>query len=194
MVTSRTITTLLARLGAAADATAVLRELADADLPRDNAIYQVHMTSAGALATALEGLNWTVLDDIAARADDAGQPEAATVVAGLRDAARRDEHAIALAPQLGEADRAALALVMQWTRKPDSDSERTGKSDAGQDRGPRRRPARWVRGRDIAAVLAEIHADAEANPDAEFEITWQVVERSAGHRGDDPPSTPRNGG
>ena len=46
-VTSRIVTGLLARLSAAPDATATLRQLATADLPRENAIYAAHLASAG---------------------------------------------------------------------------------------------------------------------------------------------------
>jgi hypothetical protein len=114
--TSQAMTTLLARLAAAPDATTVLRELAAADLARDNAIYQVHLDRAGQLAATLRDLRWDALDDMAARTDADGQPEAAAIIGRLRDAAGRDEHAVRLAPTLDEADRAAFALIRAWSR------------------------------------------------------------------------------
>jgi hypothetical protein len=172
------------------DATATLRALAAAELTKDNAIYQVHLNTAGALAAELAHLKWDVLDDLAARADETGQHEATAIIDRLRDAARRDEHAIALAPRLREADRAALDLVIRWTRKqeptrtqPDPGTAprpdqvgQTPERDVRSDATKHPRHAHRVRGRDIADVVAKIRAEANASPDAEFEITWQVVE------------------
>jgi hypothetical protein len=197
LVTTRALNALLARLTAGPDATTVLRELAGAELARDNAIYQVHAEGAGALADALARLNWTVLDDIAARADNSGQPDAAAIIGRLRDAARRDEHAVRLAPALAEADRDALTLLRRWSRTPAPTGlnpdpapgpDETAGSGSGQrpgpvldpgraGAGPRPRPAFKGRGRDVAAELAKINAAAEASPDAEFEITWRIVGR-----------------
>jgi len=188
--TVRTIDNLLVHLASALDATATLRELAAAELTKDNAIYQVHLNTAGSLAAELGRLKWDVLDDMATRTDHTGQPEAAAIINRLRDAARRDEHAIALAPQLREADKAALDLVIRWTRKqeptsaaPDRGSvpgldqvDQSTERDVSSGASKRPRQALRVRGRDVADVLAKIQAEAAASPDAEFEIAWRVVE------------------
>lgn len=166
-VTSHIVIGLLAMLAAAPDATTTLRELASADLPRENAIYQAHLANAGKLAEALRGRNWQVLDDIAKRADDS--PEAAAIVDTLREAAGRDEHEAPLERPLCAADQAALNLVMAWTRKPQPDP---GPEPA---RDPKLVEVVRVRARDVDALLTKIHEAADANPEAEFEITWRII-------------------
>jgi hypothetical protein len=72
--TSRIITGLLEKLAAATDATARLRLLAAAELPRENAIYLAHVDAASALAGELRLRNWTVLDDLSKRTASGGDP------------------------------------------------------------------------------------------------------------------------
>jgi hypothetical protein len=189
-VTMRTLGPLLARLEAAADPTQILRVLADTKLPRENAIYRAHLETAGALALTIRDRNWQVLDDLAARADTGDDPQAAEIVAALRQAARRDEHETALAGPLRKADKDALELMMARTRAtapaPPAPVSPPSLSEAGVSvpswQSPRREipadPAsNAIPARDVAAALEKIRAAADANPDAEFEITWRIVDR-----------------
>ena len=77
-------------------------------MPRENAIYRAHLASAGSLATELRGRNWTVLDELSALAATGNDPAAGQILDVLRTAARRDEHEMALAAPLRQADQAAL--------------------------------------------------------------------------------------
>ena len=173
-VASRIVTGLLARLAAAPDATVTLRELASANLPRENTIYEVHLSSAGKLADALRGRNWQVLDDIAARADSDGHQDAVAIVSALREVARRDEHEAPLADPLLAADRAALNLVMEWTRKTEpSAAPRPEPRASGSV--PVAHPITRVHARDVPALVEKICEAADANRDAEFEIFWRIV-------------------
>ena len=95
-------------------------------------------------------------------------------MAGLRTAARRDEHEMALATPLRQADQAALDLLMSRTKGSGGDSGRDGGS--GQPHHARARVfSRRVPANKVPAVVEEICDAADANREAEFEITWRVV-------------------
>ncbi len=164
MVTSRIVRTLLAQLSAASDPTANLRVLAAADLPRENAIYQAHIESAAELTGELRGLNWRVLDEFAM----SGDPQGAAILAPLRDAARRDEHEIQLARPLRRADSEALDLVLSRQREPAPAPIPIPAPAPGAT-------SRRVLAGEVPSVVEEICDAADANQDAEFEITWRVV-------------------
>ena len=163
LATSRIITTLLARLAATTDPTHTLRMLAGAELPRENAIYRAHLASAEMLAGALSGRNWRVLDDLAARTASGDDPEATAIITVLQAAARHDEHEVALAVPLRRADQAALDLIMSRTKTPPASPQ------------PDPTVTRRVRASDVPSVVEKIRESADANPEAEFEITWRIV-------------------
>ena len=182
---------LLGRVVVARNPTAVIRELATG-LPRDNAIYYAHLQSARALAGKLRDLRWQVLDEIAVRADEQDQAQANAVIAPLRKAARHDEHEQPLAEPLRIADKAALDLVLEWNRTGPSalpvdvqfvseagsmpgHSALTVQPDMG-GAGRHQEPAR-VAAKDVPALLEEIRQQAASHPDADFEITWRVIDR-----------------
>ncbi len=100
-----------------------------------------------------------------------------------------------LAAPLRTADKAALDLMMEWTRQaaltvtPEFGSEARRESShsaltvtpefGGPELGSRvRRPeSARVAARDVPALLDQIRELAAAQPDADFEITWQVIDR-----------------
>jgi hypothetical protein len=184
MVTSGIVTALLARLAATEDPTRMLRTLAEAELPRENAIYLAHLTSAEMLAGVLRSRNWQVLDDLADRAAGGEDARAEEIISALRQAARHDEHEIPLAGPLRTADKDALDLIMSRTKTAppvvapvhqqdhDPQGERTEPTPAGPFLSPGRIPAR-----DVPSVVEKICEAADAHPDAEFEITWRIVAR-----------------
>ena len=186
MATSRIVTTLLAQLAAADGATRTLRVLAGAELDKDNAIYAAHLAAAGELAAVLRGLTWQLLDDFAAGDDD---QDAAAILAELRQAARHEELEVSLAGPLREAERAALELVRTRTRKPlridrPSRQEPGPRLDhaigqrPGAEPGPQwpdSSPGTRVHARDVAGLVKTICEAADANPEAEFEISWRIV-------------------
>jgi len=173
LVTSRIITSLVARLAAATDPTQTLRVLAEAELPRENAIYAAHLATAEPLAGALRGRNWQVLDQLATSADDA---EGSSIIAVLQRAARHDEHEIPLAEPLRKADKDALDLIMSRTRAPHPDVQWSAAQQViEQPITESVSPGNRFRASDVPVVLEKIHAAVNANPDATFEIIWRVV-------------------
>jgi len=182
MATSGVVTKLLAQLAAADGATQALRVLASADLGKDNGIYAAHLAEADELVTVLRGLTWQFLDDFAAGDDD---QDATAILAGLRQAARHEELEVSLAGPLRNAERAALELVRTRTRKPPRPDRPSGQEPglrldhatgpAPGQRGLDSPSAPRVPARDVPALVATIRAAAEANPEAEFEITWRIV-------------------
>jgi hypothetical protein len=188
--TARLVAPLLARLAASADPTQVVRVLAEAELPRENAIYQAHLTSAELLTRVLRDRNWQVLDDLATRATTSDDPQAEAIITALRRAAGRDEHETSLTDPLRKADREALELMMARTRTappaPPIPVSAPPFTQAGVSIPSWKSPGReipvdpaptTIPAREVAAAVEKIRAAAEANPDAEFEITWRIVTR-----------------
>ena len=142
--------------------------------------------TADELVAVLRGLTWQLLDDFAAGDDD---QDAAAILAELRQAARHEELEVSLAGPLREAERAALELVRTRTRKPlridrPSRQEPGPRLDhaigqrPGAEPGPRRpdsSPGTRVHARDVPALVKTICEAADANPEAEFEISWRIV-------------------
>jgi len=174
LATARVITGLLGELIASADPTATLRTIAAAALPRENAIYRAHLASAASLTNEFKGRNWKLLDELSALAASGNDPAADGTLAGLRTAARRDEHEMPLAVPLRQADQAALDLIMSRSKGPGGDS---GGDDGSGKPKPARTFSRRVPADKVPAVVEEICDAADANREAEFEITWRVVTR-----------------
>jgi hypothetical protein len=191
--TSRVLTPLIGRLAATTDDTQTVRVLAAADLQKDNAFFYAHLDGAERLTTALREVNWSVLEDFAAAADDVDQ---ALIISALRQAAERDEHEVSLASPLRKAGDQAIALLRERARKPvpapapapppaaDSpiDVSPVNVSDVpigSFDQGPvslPQPPGIRVRARDVPAFVNKICEAADDHPDAEFEISWRIVE------------------
>ena len=119
LASARVLSGLLNQLAGTSDATLLLRALAGAELPRDDAIYRAHLDSARGVAAAMNSTRWPVLDrlpEIAAA--DGGAPGAA-LLGELRSAAGHDEHEAALADALRRAEQEATALVIRAASKPE---------------------------------------------------------------------------
>jgi hypothetical protein len=138
----------------------------------------------------LRDRNWQVLDDLATRASSGNDPQADAIITALRRAAGRDEHETSLGDPLRKADREALELMMARTRTapaaPSAPVSRPPFTEAGVSVPSWQSPAgeipadsapTTIRAKDVAAVLEKIRTAADANPDAEFEITWRIVTR-----------------
>jgi len=193
--TSRALTPLIGRLAATTDDTQTVRVLAAADLQKDNAFFYAHLDSAERLTTALRQVNWAVLEDLAVA--DGGLEQA--LISGLRQAAERDEHEVALAAPLRKAGEEAIALLRERARQPAPAPSRTtaagtiaggtiadgtvatpndsaGTVDQGGPGPLPAPPGDRVRSRDVAAFVNKICEAADEHPDAEFEISWRIVE------------------
>jgi hypothetical protein len=117
--TARAAAILLNQLAGLTDATALLRALARASLPRDMAFYRASLDSAPSVAGGLAGTDWRVVGQAAVLAGDGGPDaeRASLIVTELRDAARRDEQEVPLGPALQAADRAATELLVDIARR-----------------------------------------------------------------------------
>ncbi len=186
LTTARAAAALLNQLSGTSDSTALLRTLAGVGLPREGAIYRASLDGARTLADALGGVRWQILDQLPGLAREGEGPQAAeaaaTILDELRNAARRDEHEVALAGPLARAERAAIDLIIARPRgqqRPDDDTnqpaDQTPNGFSGQIPHKYRVTTRRVPAREVPAVVEEIRVEADANQDAEFEITWRVV-------------------
>jgi hypothetical protein len=200
-VTSRLLTALLGRLASTTDDTQTVRVLASAELPKENAFYFAHLDSADRLTPALRQVNWQVLDALAASEET--DAEAVVIVSALRQAARRDEHEIALGTPLRTASENAISLFLSRAKKQETQRQ-GGQAPAGGNSGggslasdattpvPGARelagtpepsaagvPLEPVRvpARGIPGFVERICEAADEYPDAEFEIAWRIVEQ-----------------
>lgn len=191
MATSKSLLTVVAALAGPGDDTEILQLLAGADLPKDNAIYLAHLENTAGQLTALRDANWRVLDDFAAKVGTAPDmdPEADAILSVLRQNAVRDEHEVSLGRPLSRASDDALQLMMdraqQSARAPEPSPGPAPDPHAGSitSTDPVREGADAssppvtvrVRGRDGAACADRLRAALEAEPDAEFEVSWRNV-------------------
>jgi hypothetical protein len=173
LVTARVLSGLLNQLAGTTDSTTLIRALAAADLPRENAIYRTHLEHARKVTAGINGTRWQVLDRLTKVT--AGDEAAAvgTLLRELRSAARHDEHEVGLAETLQRVEQQATALFL------DAASKR-GEQQPGRDDNetPQPGPAMEVRrasGAKVHEVVEEIRTAADADPDRQFEITWRVV-------------------
>jgi hypothetical protein len=201
LVTARAAAELVNRLTGLTDATALLRALADADLPRDAVFYRASLTTARDLADQIAAIRWEVLNRTVALADsdstDADQ--AAAIRDELRATARRDEHELAFSDALRVADAAATRLMLEIARRKTTHtpSASGGSADgasgapeeaggqAGQPRSGSQMPDSRVSpsdmtqkrasGSEVLTVVDELLADVDGHPEATFEITWRIV-------------------
>ena len=156
------------------DSTALIRALAAADLPRENAIYRAHLDNARKVTTGINATRWQVLDRLATVTDGENAAAAETLLGELRSAARHDEHEVGLAETLQQVEQRATALFL------DAMSKREPQPDGKDDHEQKPEPGsavqiRRARGAKVLDVVEEICAAADTSPDVEFEITWQVV-------------------
>ena len=177
--TARALSGLLNQLAGTTESTALIRALAAADLPRENAIYRAHLDSARKVTTGINATRWQVLDRLATVTDGENAAAAQTLLGELRSAARHDEHEVGLAETLQQVEQRAIALFLDVP--PKREPQRDDKDDEDdQEQKPEQDPAsqvRRARGAKVLDVVEEICTAADASPDVEFEITWRVVPR-----------------
>jgi hypothetical protein len=197
MATSNVLSELLASLAETIDDTQTLRVLAAADLPRENAFYRAHLESADLLPTALRGQNWQILDQFANSSDDAS---ASLIIDELREAARHDEHEVALGAPLRKASNAATDLLLSRNSRPQPTPPvvrpdptppivmPTGvvhkppvspipdpSPDPVAPASPPMPPAVQVPASKLPEFVEKICKAADENPGAVFEISWRIV-------------------
>lgn len=187
LVTSRTVSTLLNRLVGTGDSTALLRALASAELPRENAIYRTHLETARTLTAELNGIRWRVFDRIPGIAEGHGATVADTIPDELRNAARHDEHEVGLVEPLRRAEQAAIELFVNAEPKPAYPAGKPERPQEPAQATPGTRESlpgalssglavtRRVPAWNVPEVVEELCDAADGHQDAEFEITWRIV-------------------
>jgi hypothetical protein len=194
METARLVPELLAKLAETTDPTETMRVLAGLELPRETAFYQAHLASAETVTIALRTTDWDVLNRLAATEDD--DAEAAAIISVLRQAARHDEHEVALGEPLRKAGRDAIGLLMARARPVPVTTPRVTptvvtppevrpvvevidqvRPDVVKPVPPVATlpPGKRVKAHDIARFVEKICEAADENPEAEFEISWRIV-------------------
>ena len=175
--TARALSGLLNQLAGTTESTALIRALAAADLPRENAIYRAHLDNARKVTTGINATRWQVLDRLATVTDGENAAAAQTLLGELRSAARHDEHEVGLAETLQQVEQRATALFLDAASKREPQPGRPRTTTSRSRSRARQRQVRRARGAKVLDVVEEICTAADASPDVEFEITWRVVPR-----------------
>ena len=190
-ITSRLLTALLGRLAATTDDTQTVRVLAAAELPKENAFYYAHLDSAERLTPALRQVNWQVLDDARGqrRRGRGGDRHRLGAAPGRPPRRARDRAGCAAAQGKRGRDRlvpGSRAKKPEPAPTPAPPVRLPGRCDACRrsrlrtdpaPSSPALPPGDRVRAKDVPAFVEQICEAADEHPDAEFEITWRIVER-----------------
>ncbi|NYG54950.1 phage resistance protein [Nocardioides perillae] len=139
----------------------VLRLLASVEWPSTAEAARRSLEQAAGVARALRSANWEVLRVLRA-VEDHRRDQAESLARRLEDAARHDEMATSLPPELTTVEREAVRLLAVTPPTPPTPPP----PPAGE--------RRTVVARDIAQVLDELRAAAAAQPDATVVVTWTV--------------------
>lgn len=175
--TAHALSSLLNHLAGTTDSTVLMRALAAADLPRENAIYHAHLDQARRVTAGINSTRWQVLDRLAKVTADDDAAAAGLLLRELRSAARHDEHEVGLAEALQQVEQQATALFLDAAAKQGQQAQQTKEEGGGGETPPPGLTAavRRVSGAKVLGVVDEIRTAGDANPEAEFEITWRVV-------------------
>jgi len=177
LMTARATADLANRLTGLTGATALLRALADADLPRDAVIYRASLKTADDIATRLAQIKWEILVRVATMTQGAGpETEQATMIMDqLRSASRHDEHELALRSVLDGTEQAAIRLVIS---EPPERRDGDQKDDDDEKKRSRLVPqvTRQIAADDMNSVVDDLQEFAAANPGTTIEVAWRIVE------------------
>ncbi|WP_027930282.1 hypothetical protein [Amycolatopsis thermoflava] len=115
---ARDAATLLARLSATREATAVVRELAAARYDVSDQVLGNAIATAPQVLDALDRVDWSLVESVRrfVEREDAVGVKARRLLEDIRDAASVDEFTRSLVPVLGGVRRAAVALVEEAAR------------------------------------------------------------------------------
>ncbi len=184
---------LLARLSAARDATALVRELAAGAAVSDQTLAAT-VTSAAGLLAALNDVEWTLLDAVrrfTGRGDGIGD-RAEHLLDGLATTAAADELTAPLAPVLAGLRRQTVAIVNDAAEvvtpptqppEPKPEPRQPGQGDQPTTHGDVAPLAPSASTRFLASaveselgqVQSRLRDYARDNPGAEIEVIWRVV-------------------
>ncbi|HEU5155675.1 MAG TPA: phage resistance protein [Streptosporangiaceae bacterium] len=174
LATARTVAGLLNELtGLSGDATALVGALAGYELPREGEIYKASLDHADELTATLTEMRWPILDRLPTLADssEAKAGQARAILDRLRAAARHDEHDKALGPVLREAEQNAINLIIERPPPPPPLPPPPPPPPP-----PPELVVRQAAAAQVPRVIEELRAQALAEPDATFEITWRIVD------------------
>jgi hypothetical protein len=114
--TAQATQSLVERLGSG-DGDALVGVLASAEVATSEAAMGSCLKHAAELSATLDAFNWEILDAVG-KLGDGRRDGAAEVQRLVREALAADEHALALAPALKEAQSKAVRLLTQATAQP----------------------------------------------------------------------------
>jgi hypothetical protein len=172
---------------------AVVRAIAQAPVATSEAAMGECVRKAQALSTSLDGAQWGLFDAIQALPEPHAA-SAAEILERVRDALRRDEHAVALAPVLTAAQRDAVALLKRAATQPIERPEQPGGGTSGGSTGTgggsgggagggtgtrtvgTERKKVEVLAAEVEKVVRELRDDAQKATGASLVVEWEIVD------------------
>ncbi|MEU6715456.1 hypothetical protein ABZ897_28665 [Nonomuraea sp. NPDC046802] len=182
--TATTVVQLVTELLKVDNGTAFVEALANAPAPVTDEVLGRSLKSAESVVSALEGMDWGLLDALAVMTHD---EQATALLDRLREAAGRSEFQESLGPVLAEVRRQGqLVLARQAKTTPPAPSPVPNPGPAplppvtvGAGPNPAPAPAPGsrsvkVRSAQISEAVDALRAFAAQHPDAEIIVTWST--------------------
>jgi hypothetical protein len=157
---------------------AVVEVLASAGISTSEAAMGAALSHAADLATLLETASWELLEAVEGLQGDS-KPQAEEVVAKVHGAMQSDEHVIALAPVIKEAQLKSVRLLSQQRQEPQKETEaplvappkptpRAGRRVVGQG-------SRENLGLSEArALLQKLDGERKSDSEVRVNISWTI--------------------
>jgi hypothetical protein len=170
LATARAAARLLEDLANAVDGVALVRVLANAELPTTDVVLSSSIARGDRVNGALTRTSWELLDGLAS-VDDDREAEAHGVLASLQGAARHDEFEADLASALSEATRRAVAILAGPRSEPGPSQPRPPSPPSGK---PGTEGDLLVDASRISEAFDALRACAQAHPHERIRVTWRV--------------------
>jgi hypothetical protein len=129
------------------------------------------MSTASAVVTALDHVTWVLFEGL--KSDPAG----AQIVARLNEGLEHDEHVVPLADRLRECSADAANLLRERVPAPPTPPQPVEPVTPAPQR-PGKRTISKIKKQSVplADTLGELRRVAEAHPNAEIDIEWEIRE------------------
>lgn len=153
----------------------VVGVLASAEVATSETAMGTSMKSAAEMSATLEAFNWEILDAVS-RLTDERQDGAAEVRQIVCEALAADEHAVALAPALKEAQSKAVRLL---TRRDEGEGGGGGGGGrrGGNDDKVRKGIKNGLSCADARKQLEQLEQEAQQGRTVTINLSWQIVEK-----------------
>lgn len=150
----------------------IVRRLHAAELSTSGTAMREAMTAASSVVTAIDHANWPLFEGLKA------VPAGANILAKLDEGLRSDEHVHALANRLRECSADAARLLIERAPAVPAPPSPAPPAPAPAPQRPGKRTISKIKKQSaqLTETLGELRKVAEAHPNAEIDIEWEIRE------------------